>query len=640
MIIIVGVIVIGIFIFITVTMNVIILAIAVVFVSTKEKKKKLEMGVFEVQSLRAALLGEEEGKMEASQDVREVAATLKKAVDDKDAAVLTLCARLGARDTAYQKRVREKVLQGDVEAALQKAEAMLGAKDTAFIAGDEPGADDVELLTGLYVLFGLCMRPDQRAAMKALDTWFTACLARRDIGGSTAHVLGKVRVGDQIDCFADSAEVRVEADKTNQINASTKKKKSQRQLEKEAKAKGGAGAGATAAVPEAKASNEFTPVDPEASKADRIAATKDALAKVGADVSSLEVIEHPVAHTMAELPDEIRSKPGYLCKNLFLKAKKPRKNVADDSCIWLVSVPEQAEVNMKELSRSLGYAQDMRQAKPEVLFETLSMKPGSVTPLALMNDKECKVNVVLDAAAVASPTETLWFHPLTNEATMAVKAKDLLAFIAATGRKPVLHSFTHKGAADNAGAGAAKESTSASSSSDQAKPLELSHDEARARLWARLKEAGVEPFREENPDLEAKRPVGHSTHNLFVKDKKAKKQYMVSMRQSVEINLKALASLLGAREVRFSSSTKESFCQEKGCMSLLSLYNNTQGDVIPAIDAKLFEENPVIRVCVGCDDPLKHDQHNVADVPAELIKKLLAESNHCEPIYLDLEEAA
>mmetsp|Transcript_2662 Transcript_2662/g.6248 ORF Transcript_2662/g.6248 Transcript_2662/m.6248 type:complete len:585 (+) Transcript_2662:116-1870(+) len=580
--------------------------------------------VFDMDALRSSLLGSDSG--DVSSDIQSVSSQLKSAIPEKDAAVLMLCARLGARDTKYQERVRQ---EGQFEEALKTAETILGASSSKFIGGDAPNAADAELLTSAYVLFGLCLKPDQRAAYPAVNAWFDACLEHASVDSISKHTLGKQRVGFQIDCFASSAHVRVNADLTNQINANTKKKKTQRQLEKEAKGK------AKVDVPAAAASNGFTRVDDDAAKAEKISIVKEALGKVGADTAKLEVIEHTAAHTMAEMPEELKSKPGFVCKNLFLKAKKPRKDVEDDSCIWLVSVPEEAEVNMKALSKSLGYSAELRQAKPEVLLEVLGMKPGAVTPLALMNDTECKVNVVLDTAMVASPETISWFHPLTNEATMGVQAKDLLAFIAASGRKPIIQAFTHKGADDAGDAAGAPAASSA-----EVKPLELSHEDAHKRLLDRLAQEGIVPRREENPDLEAKRPIGHSTHNLFVKDKKAKKEYMIALRQSVDINLKALAKMLGAREVRMSSSTKDAFCHEKGCMTLLSLYNNVKGDVIPVIDDKLFEECPVLRVCTGCEDPLDHSQHMIADVPADLVKKLLAESNHPAPIYINVEEAS
>ena len=72
--------------------------------------------------------------------------------------------------------------------------------------------------------------------------------------------------------------------------------------------------------------------------------------------------------------------------------------------------------------------------RPELLMELLGVEPGSVTPFALINDVERRVNVVLDAQMMRH--EVLNYHPLVNSATMSVAASDLLRFIRACGHEP------------------------------------------------------------------------------------------------------------------------------------------------------------------------------------------------------------
>ena len=60
----------------------------------------------------------------------------------------------------------------------------------------------------------------------------------------------------------------------------------------------------------------------------------------------------------------------------------------------------------------------------------------------------------------------------------------------------------------------------------------------RAVLWDRSKAMGLTPYREENPNVSAQKPEGHDTHNLFVKDKKKKKHFLIMARQNAKINLK------------------------------------------------------------------------------------------------------
>jgi hypothetical protein len=57
------------------------------------------------------------------------------------------------------------------------------------------------------------------------------------------------------------------------------------------------------------------------------------------------------------------------------------------------------------------------------------------------------------------------------------------------------------------------------------------HAKARAAIVAALAAVGVAaPAGEVGVEIDAERPVGHSTHNLFLKDKKSKKLFMVSHR--------------------------------------------------------------------------------------------------------------
>ncbi len=57
-----------------------------------------------------------------------------------------------------------------------------------------------------------------------------------------------------------------------------------------------------------------------------------------------------------------------------------------------------------------------------------------MTPFALINDRAHRVQPLLDRALLAC--ERLNYHPLTNAATTAIAAADLLRFMEACGHKP------------------------------------------------------------------------------------------------------------------------------------------------------------------------------------------------------------
>ena len=91
-------------------------------------------------------------------------------------------------------------------------------------------------------------------------------------------------------------------------------------------------------------------------------------------------------------------------------------------------------MDLVDLAKRLGYGKIViRFGDAESLLENLGVVQGNVTPLALANDTAGVVNVALDARLLAPGADPLLFHPLTNEATTAVTAAGLLAFIAATG---------------------------------------------------------------------------------------------------------------------------------------------------------------------------------------------------------------
>src|SRR5690606_21372062 len=124
-----------------------------------------------------------------------------------------------------------------------------------------------------------------------------------------------------------------------------------------------------------------------------------------------ETREHPALHTVEEaeayragLPPEARE--GAFCKNLFLKDRKGR--------LFLIVTLEARELKLNRLAKPIGSAR-LSFGNPDLLFEVLGVRPGSVTPFALVNDRARQVTVVLDAPMLEH--ERLHYHPLENTAT-------------------------------------------------------------------------------------------------------------------------------------------------------------------------------------------------------------------------------
>ena len=134
---------------------------------------------------------------------------------------------------------------------------------------------------------------------------------------------------------------------------------------------------------------------------------------------------HPPVYTVEESKRLRGDLPGAHCKNLLLRDHK--------GVLWLIVALEDSVLDIKALRGPLECGR-LSFAKPEVMMEVMGIEPGSVTPFAVINDTDGRVNVALDRAMMAS--DLLNFHPLTNAATTAITPDGLLRFLRDTGHEP------------------------------------------------------------------------------------------------------------------------------------------------------------------------------------------------------------
>lgn len=147
----------------------------------------------------------------------------------------------------------------------------------------------------------------------------------------------------------------------------------------------------------------------------------------GLDIET-STTRHPPLFTVADSQALRGTIAGAHTKNLFLKDRKDN--------FFLVTVEEDAEVDLKQIHHLIGAASRVSFGKPEMLMELLGVIPGAVTVLGLINDTQCGVRVILDAGLMEN--DIINAHPLTNEATTSMRSADLLRFIEATGHVPVI----------------------------------------------------------------------------------------------------------------------------------------------------------------------------------------------------------
>ncbi|HWW11186.1 MAG TPA: prolyl-tRNA synthetase associated domain-containing protein [Brevundimonas sp.] len=137
--------------------------------------------------------------------------------------------------------------------------------------------------------------------------------------------------------------------------------------------------------------------------------------------------DHPAVFRVEEGLELKAAMPGAHTKNLFLKDKKGR--------LWLISARQDTVIDLKRTPRTIG-SDRLSFGNEGLLYETLGLRPGSVTALGLINDPDHRVTFVLDQALWDA--DIVNFHPLTNTATTAMAQDQFRKALAAMGREPVV----------------------------------------------------------------------------------------------------------------------------------------------------------------------------------------------------------
>ncbi len=140
-----------------------------------------------------------------------------------------------------------------------------------------------------------------------------------------------------------------------------------------------------------------------------------------------ETETHEAVFTVAESQRVRRGLAGSHCKNLFLCDRKGQK--------WLVVARQDAAVDLRSLASLLDCPR-LSFADAGVLFSYLGVTPGAVSPLAVVNDSEGKVKVVLDSRLLSF--QKLAFHPLDNTMTTIIEAGALVKFLTAEHHPPLI----------------------------------------------------------------------------------------------------------------------------------------------------------------------------------------------------------
>ena len=141
--------------------------------------------------------------------------------------------------------------------------------------------------------------------------------------------------------------------------------------------------------------------------------TYDLLDRLGVEY---ERIDHEPAMTMEDCKEVDQLLEAVICKNLFLCNRQK-------TAFYLLMIPDTKVFHTKDLSAQIGSAR-LSFAKPEYMEEFLDITPGSVSVMGLMNDKEHRVQLLIDEDVLDG--EYVGCHPCINTSSIRFKVKDLI----------------------------------------------------------------------------------------------------------------------------------------------------------------------------------------------------------------------
>ncbi|RGC44929.1 prolyl-tRNA synthetase associated domain-containing protein [Absiella sp. AM29-15] len=133
---------------------------------------------------------------------------------------------------------------------------------------------------------------------------------------------------------------------------------------------------------------------------------------------SYEVNEHKAVFNMGELDSVKLLYPEWDAKNLFVRDDKKRN-------YYLISVKGDKRVDLKNFRKQLGL-RPLSFASADDLMAIMGLTPGSVTPLGILNDIDCKVHFYMDSEFAGN---IIGVHPNDNTATIWIQADQLIHLI-------------------------------------------------------------------------------------------------------------------------------------------------------------------------------------------------------------------
>ncbi|MCQ2475772.1 MAG: prolyl-tRNA synthetase associated domain-containing protein [Clostridia bacterium] len=142
-----------------------------------------------------------------------------------------------------------------------------------------------------------------------------------------------------------------------------------------------------------------------------------------------EIFRHEAAASIEQCEEIEKIISGKICKNLLLRTTSGDK-------VFLLMTDGRKRFVTKEVSKKLGSSR-LSFADGEMMETLLNTKPGSLSIMSLMFDKDKKVFLAADRDVFRE--EFICCHPCDNTATLKIRTEDVIEkIIPALGREIII----------------------------------------------------------------------------------------------------------------------------------------------------------------------------------------------------------
>ncbi len=143
-------------------------------------------------------------------------------------------------------------------------------------------------------------------------------------------------------------------------------------------------------------------------------------------------VDHEAAMTMEACVEVDKALGTAMCKNLLLCNRQC-------TAFYLLMLPGDKQFKTSVLSKAIGSSR-LSFANGNYMEQFLDITPGSLSVLGLMNDKENRVQLLIDEELLTGTD--IGCHPCVNTSSLGLSMKDLMEkVIPAMGHEPTIVSL-------------------------------------------------------------------------------------------------------------------------------------------------------------------------------------------------------